>query len=61
MKYTQIGAKYVMNTIAQGFNIVICDFKLNVIKYSNDLTVADVRNYVAQPDVAFFKMEEATE
>lgn len=59
MKYTQIGAAYVMNTIAQGYNIVICDFKNSSLKYTNELTVETVRSYTAQPEVAFFKIEEA--
>lgn len=60
MVYTQIKAPAVFNIITQGFNVIICDFKSNAIKYTNDLTVADIRNYLAQPDVAFFKVEEAT-
>lgn len=59
MIYTQIKAASVFNIITQGFNVVICDFRTNSIKYSNDLTVADIRNYLAQTDVAFFKLEEA--
>lgn len=58
MNYTQIKVAAVMNVVAQGFNVVICDFKDNVIKYTNDLTVSDIRNYISQPDVAFFKIEE---
>lgn len=59
MVYTQIKANSVFNIITQGFNVVVCDFRDNCIKYSNDLTVNDIRNYISQPDVAFFKMEEA--
>lgn len=59
MTYTQIKANVVFAIITQGFNVVICDFKNNAIKYTDDLTVADIRNYIAQPDVAFFKVEAA--
>lgn len=60
MTYTQIKSVAVMNVVAQGFNVIVCDFRDNCIKYTNDLTVSDVRNYIAQPDVAFFKVEETT-
>lgn len=60
MNYIQIKAPAVFNVITQGFNVIICDFKSNAIKYTNDLTVADIRNYLTQPDVAFFKVEGAS-
>lgn len=59
MTYTQIKAVAVFNVVAQGFNVIVCDFRSNAIKYTNDLTVSDIRDYVSQTDVAFFKMEEA--
>lgn len=61
MTYTQIKAVAVMNVIAQGYNVIVCDFKDNAIKYTNDLTIEAVRNYIAQPDVAFFKVEAAAD
>lgn len=57
MTYTQIKAAAVMNVISQGFNVIVCDFKSNKILYTDLLTVESVRNYIAQPDVAFFKVE----
>lgn len=60
MTYTQIKNIAVMNVVAQGFNVIVCDFRENVIKRTDDLTVSDIRNYISQPDIAFFKVEEAT-
>lgn len=58
MIYTQIKSTAVMNIIAQGFNVIVCDFKENKIFYTNQLTVEVIRNYLGQTDVAFFKVEE---
>ena len=60
MTYTQIKANVVFAVITQGFNVIICDFRENKILYTNELTVETIRNYIAQSDVAFFKVEETT-
>lgn len=60
MTYTQILPSMVFSTITKGFNVIVCDFQENKILYTNELTVETIRNYVAQTDVAFFKIEEAS-
>ena len=58
MKYTQINAQQVFSAIANGVNVMICDFKENKILHTNELTVETIRNYLAQSEVAYFKAEE---
>lgn len=60
MKYTQINKQQVFTAIANGSNVVVCDFNENKILYTNELTVETIRNYLGQSEVAFFKVEEIT-
>ena len=60
MTYQQLDAANVFAAISKGFNVVVCDFSRNAILYTNELTVETIRNYIAQKDVAFFKISEAT-
>lgn len=61
MNYIQIRNIDVMNAIYKGYNVVICLFDENKILYTDDLTVAVIRNYTTiTKDIAFFKVEGAS-
>ena len=61
MTYTQIKSNQVFPVIAQGFNVIICDFNENKILNTNELTVETIRNYTAQvKNIIFFKVSEET-
>ena len=57
MKYTQINAQQVFTAISNGNNVIVCDFSWSKILQTNDLTVGEIRTYIAKSEVAFFKAE----
>ena len=60
MTYTELKKEYVIETIAKGSTVIVCDFAAYRMMDCVNMTVAGIQGYIENPDTKFFKAVPAT-
>ena len=55
MTYTELKKEYVIETIAKGSTVIVCDFLSYRMMNCIDMTVGGIQNYIDNPETKFFK------
>lgn len=56
MTYTELKKEYVIETIAKGDTVILCDFAKLRMNDCVDMTVNAINKAIAKPETKFFKV-----
>ena len=55
MIYTELKPEFVIETLAKGTEVVLCDFSSMKLLACSDLTIGGINSYISKEGVKFFK------
>lgn len=55
MTYEQLKKDYVIETLAKGNAVIVCDFSTMRMLDCREMTVNTINSFIAKPDTVFFK------
>lgn len=60
MQYTELKKDYVIQTLAKGEKVILCDFDTMRMSNCDDMTVGAINSFIAKTNTVFYKAVEAT-
>ena len=55
MTYEQLKKEYVIETLAKGNAVIVCDFSTMRMLDCREMTVNTINSFIAKPNTVFFK------
>lgn len=56
MSYTEVKKEYVIETLAKGSAVIMCDFSTMRMADCTEMTVNTILAFIEKPDTKFFKV-----
>ena len=53
--FTELKKEYVIQTLAKGESVIVCDFSTMKMVQCDDLTISAINAYIAKTETLFFK------
>ncbi len=55
LSFTELKKEYVIQTLAKGESVIVCDFSTMKMLQCDDLTISAINGYIAKTETIFYK------